>query len=440
MATIVPIRGIRYVPEKVGDIAEVVTPPYDIIDSIAQARYYSRHPNNIIRLELGQIFQQDDDRQNRYTRAAGYFTRWLEEGILARENKPALYLYEQEFTVEGKRLVRTGFFCGLELKPYGPGNVLPHEETLSKPKADRLQLMRACRANFSPVFGLYHDPLEEINRTLRSSRGRRPPEVSFVDEAGESHRLWVIRSPRVHSKITRLFKERTIFIADGHHRFETALSFYQESLANGESPLPTVLVTLVNLHDPGLLILPTHRLVKDLKDFDSDAFKEQLLDYFKLEAHPLPGSRAEQPAAVRSFLRELRARGETAHAFGFYSRDKILYLLTLKKEVSLQKLFPGRSEAWSNLDVAILDHLVLDRLLQIGGEQRRSQDHLTYTHSELEAVEAVDSGAEQAAFLLNPTRVEQVIAVARNGEKMPQKSTYFYPKLITGLVINPLFS
>lgn len=438
MATIVPIRGIRYVPEKVGDIAEVVTPPYDIIDSIAQARYYARHPNNIIRLELGQIFQQDDDRQNRYTRAAGYYSRWLEEGILARENKPALYLYEQEFTVEGKRLVRTGFICGLELKPYGPGNVLPHEETLSKPKADRLQLMRACRANFSPMFGLYDDPAEDVNQTLRSACGLRPPDVSFVDEAGESHRLWVITNSRVHKKITRLFKNWTIFIADGHHRFETALNFYQESLANGEKLLPTVLVTLVNLHDPGLLILPTHRLVKNLKDFDSDAFKEQLLDYFKLEAYPLPGSRAEQPATVRSFLQELKARGQTDHAFGFYSRDKILYLLTLKKEVSPRKLFPDRSEAWSNLDVSILDHLVLDRLLKIGGELRRNQDHLSYTHNELEAVEAVDSGAEQAVFLLNPTRVEQVIAVASNGEKMPQKSTYFYPKLITGLVINPL--
>lgn len=438
MATIVPIRGVRYAPEKVGDVAEVVTPPYDIIDSAAQARYYARHSHNIIRLELGQMFQQDDERNNRYTRAAGYYSRWLEEGVLAREDQPALYLYEQEFSLENERRVRTGFICGVKLAPYSPGNVLPHEETLSKPKADRLQLMRACKANFSPVFGLYDDPQEEVNQALQSARGSRQPDVDFVDEAGECHRLWVITDSLVQEKIINSLQPKTIYIADGHHRFETALNFCEESQAKGEKTNPVVLMTLVNLYDPGLLILPTHRLVKNLKDFDPDDFKERLLSYFKLEAYPLPSARAEQPAAVKNFFAELNARGRNTHAFGFYTRDKVFYLMTLKSEISPQALFEGKSTAWSNLDVSILDYLVLDRLLNIGSENRKNQDHLSYTHDTLEAVEAVDSGAEQAVFFLNPTRVEEVVAVATNGDKMPQKSTYFYPKLITGLVINPL--
>ncbi|NPV92396.1 MAG: DUF1015 domain-containing protein [Firmicutes bacterium] len=438
MATIVPIRGIRFNQEKVGSIAEVVTPPYDIIDNTAQARYYARHAHNIIRLELGQTFQQDDDRNNRYTRAAGYFARWLEEGVLTREKKPAFYLYEQEFTLDGKRQMRTGFICGVELASYGPGNVLPHEETLSKPKADRLQLMRACKANFSPVFGLYDDPSEEINQALQAARGKRSPDVDFIDEAGEGHRLWVITNSKTQQKIIKAMKDLTIYIADGHHRFETALNYYQESQSRGEATNPTVLITLVNLYDPGLLILPTHRLVKNLKEFDPDSFKERLLSYFKLEAYPLPSARAELPAAIRGFFTEMDSRGKTNHTFGFYSRDKVFYLMSLKSEIAPASLFEGRSVDWSSLDVAILDNLVLDRLLQIGSENRKNQDHLSYTHDETEAVEAVDSGIEQAAFFLNPTRVQEIVAVANNGEKMPQKSTYFYPKLITGLVINPL--
>jgi len=440
MATIMPIRGIRYSPKKIGDMAEVLTPPYDIIDAVAQARYYARQPFNIIRLELGQIFNNDDERNNRYTRAADYYRRWLEEGILEQESQPAFYLYEQEFSLRGQPMVRSGFFCGVKLEPYSQGNILPHEETLSKPKADRLQLMRACKANFSPVFGLYEDPGQEVNQAFRAARGNRTPDIELTDESGEKHRLWVITDPAVQEQIIGFLATRPIFIADGHHRYETALTYYEEMTNQSIPVAPTVLMVLVTLNDPGLVILPTHRLIKNLNGFDLDRFLEQLSRYFTIEGFPLPALKSEQKAARGQFFRDLRERGSSRHVFGFYAPNKTFYLLTLKKEVDLKQLFTDTVEAWSDIGVAILDHLILDRLLEISSEQRRSQEKLTYTHDEMEAVEAVDSGEAVLAFFPYPPKVEQVTAVARSGEKMPQKSTYFYPKLITGLVINPLSS
>ncbi|NLC08271.1 MAG: DUF1015 domain-containing protein [Syntrophomonadaceae bacterium] len=439
MATVIPIRGIRYNQAKVGDLSQVVTPPYDIIDSVAQARYYANDPCNIIRLELGQIFAQDDEKNNRYTRAASYFARWQEEEILIRDEKPALYLYEQEFDLRGEKKVRTGFMCGVRLEPYAQGNILPHEETLSKPKADRLQLMRACQANFSPVFGLYADAENLINQTLSEARQNRPADVEFTDEAGEIHRLWVITDPTALNTVVNYMADKPIFIADGHHRYETALSYAEEMQSQGLTGYDTVLMTLVNLYDPGMLILPTHRLVKNIRNLDFPRLKEQLNTYFDLKAFPIPTGEEESQQVIANFFKLLEEKGKSGHAFGMYSRDRVLYLLTMRPECSPQDLLdPKHSAAWRNLDVAILDNLILDQMLGIGSEQRKNQDHLTYTRSEEEALNQVNSGVDQLAFFLNPTQVEEVTAVAAAGDKMPQKSTYFYPKLITGLVINPL--
>lgn len=436
MSTVIPLRGIRYDQEKVGSIAQVVTPPYDIIDATAQARFYARNPHNIIRLELGQIFPQDDEKNNRYTRAASYYARWREEQVLQREADPAFYLYEQDFDLKGERKTRTGFICGVKLEPYSQGNILPHEETLSKPKADRLQLMRACHANFSPVFGLYADAEQVVNQALIAARQNRPPDTEFTDDAGETHRLWVITDPQTLNIVKEQMAQKPIFIADGHHRYETALSFSEEMAADGYD---RVLMTLVNLYDPGMLILPTHRMVKNVRNLDIDYFKEQLSKFFDLTPFPLPSEKAEQPQATGEFFKLMEQSGESRPTFGMYSREKILYLLTLKPEFSpLELLDQSRSAAWRKLDVAVLDNLILDQILGIGSEQRKNQDNLTYTRSEQEALEAVDTGYEQLAFFLNPTRVEEVTEVASAGDKMPQKSTYFYPKLITGLVINPL--
>lgn len=450
MATIIPFRGLRYAPTA-GPLADLVTPPYDVIDAAAQEMYYRRHPHNIIRLEYGKVYPEDTAENNRYTRAAACYAAWRREGVLVQEERPALYRYEQEFTFGGRRLVRSGFICAVKLEPYEAGVVLPHEETLPKHKADRLSLMRACRANFSPIFGLYADPAKKVEACWEEG-GNLPPEVEFTGEDGQTHRLWVVTDPRLVRAVQEVLAPATIYIADGHHRYETALVYRQERRQEEgnlpqERPYDYVMMALVNLYDPGLVCLPTHRLVKNQAPLDGEKLLEKLQEHFSVEPFPLAPDYGNFP----QFLKELAARGGFSegkstgnrplrrHAFGLYLGSGRLYLLALRDEEALSRLMPpGRSPAWKNLDVSVLHCLILERILGNGAVEREGEAHLAYTREEEKALAAVDRGEYRMAFFLNPTRVEEVIAVAQAGEKMPQKSTYFYPKIITGLVINPL--
>lgn len=447
MATINPFRGLRYNPESVENLADVVTPPYDVIDPAAQERYYQKHPYNIIRLEYGKTYPDDGDNNNRYTRAAADFNKWINENVLDPENEPALYLYEQEFTVDGERKIRTGFICAVKLEPYEKGIVLPHEETLPKHKADRLSLMRACSANFSPIFSLYADPESAVTATLREV-SKRLPDASFTDENGEMHRLWVVVDTAAIERVKQLMADKRIFIADGHHRYETALNYRAEREKADPSPSGNpdpaynyVMMTLVNLYDPGLVVLPTHRLVKNAGENDIAALPTRIQENFLLEEYPPVSGRDD----FKEFLAELSRRGLDPsgrllhrHAFGIYLGGR-LYLASLKNENELGSLMQqGKSPAWQGLDVSVLHSLILEKYLGIGEELRARGDHITYSREEEGALAAVDRGEFQAAFFMNPTLVEEVTNVAGNGEKMPQKSTYFYPKLITGLVINSL--
>ncbi|MCS5696262.1 DUF1015 domain-containing protein [Desulfofundulus thermocisternus] len=453
MAQIKPFRGLRYAPG-VGPLADLVTPPYDVIDAKAQDGYYRRHPYNIIRLEYGKVYPGDNENNNRYTRAAADFNAWLEKGVLVPDKSPSLYLYEQEFDVGGRRQVRSGMFCAVKLEPYEKGVILPHEETLPKHKADRLDLMRACRANFSPIFGLYADEEMTVDGLLRRERDRQP-ELAFTDENGHDHRMWVISNPAIIEQVQQAMAGKRIYIADGHHRYETALAYSRERRREegdpeGARPYDYVMMTLVNLYDPGLVVLPTHRLVRNVVNLDVEELLDRIQEHFQVEAFPLAPDRSN----FTGFIRELASRGgftgddrpaadprTRRHCFGLYCGSGRLYFLTLRDEGALTRLMPaGHSAAWQGLDVSVLHHLILDRLLGIGGEQRAKESHLTYTRKEVEALKAVDEGEYQLAFFLNPTLVEEVTAVAASGEKMPQKSTFFYPKLITGLVINPLFA
>ncbi|MGB9846801.1 MAG: DUF1015 domain-containing protein, partial [Desulfotomaculales bacterium] len=290
MATIAPLRGLRY-SKTAGTLADLVAPPYDVIDNSAQERYYRRHPYNIIRLEYGKTHPTDGEKDNRYTRAAADFLTWQKEGILVREAAPALYLYEHRFAFCGEQKVRRGFICAVRLEPYEKGVVLPHEETLPKHKADRLALMRACAANFSPIFGLYADEEKTVEELFRSSNNR-PPEASFSDENGHSHKLWVVTDPLVTEQVRKAMAGRRIYIADGHHRYETALAYRNErraeESANGrERPYDYVMMTLFNLYDPGLVILPTHRLVRNVPELDLEILLSRLKENFQVEGFPL---------------------------------------------------------------------------------------------------------------------------------------------------------
>lgn len=447
MATITPFRGLRYNYDHVKNLADVATPPYDVIDQAAQDRYYQKHPYNIIRLEYGKTYPGDGD-SNRYTRAAADFHMWKAEKVLVPEKDPALYLYDQEFTVDGQKKIRTGFVCAVKLEPYEKGIVLPHEETLPKHKADRLSLMRACTANFSPIFSLYADPDSAVTTALREV-SQRQPDASFTDENSETHRLWVVRNTAAIGLVRNLMSDRRIFIADGHHRYETALNYRDEREKEKAGPSPSgidpafnyVMMTLVNLYDPGLVVLPTHRLVKNAGESDIANLPARIQDNFLLEEFPSASGKRD----FKKFLTELAKRGRDLsgrslhrHVFGIYLGGR-LYLASLKNEDNPARLMQqGKSPAWQGLDVSVLHSLILEKYLGIDEELRARGEHITYTREEEGALAAVDRGQYQAAFFLNPTLVEEVINVAGNGEKMPQKSTYFYPKLIAGLVINSL--
>lgn len=445
MSTILPFRGIRYNPEAAPNLADVVTPPYDVIGASAQEQYYQKHPFNIIRLEYGRTFNSDDECTNRYTRAAAEYASWLQKKVLRPDEKPALYLYEQEFSVEGVRRIRSGYICAVKLEPYEKGVVLPHEETLPKHKADRLSLMRACRTNFSPIFSLYSDPESSIANALRET-ATGAPEVTFTDESGECHRLWPVTDPGTISQVQKLMSDKKIFIADGHHRYETALTYKLEREKENPRTLdsnPTydyVMMTLVNLYDPGLVVLPTHRLVKNVSGSAVSGLLNKLSENFTLDEFE-PGKSTKN---INKMLRSLAEAGKSAdnilhrHVFGIYLNKK-LFIATLRDEKVLPALMPpGKSPAWQGLDVSVLHSLIIEKYLGIGEELRARGDHITYSREDVDALRAVDSGEYQIAFFLNPTLVEEVTAVAANGEKMPQKSTFFYPKLITGLVIKSL--
>ncbi len=430
MATVSPFRGVRYNPVKVKDLALIVTPPYDVIDSNAQKKYYEKSPYNIIRLELGYQYPTDNEQDNRYLRAARDYHHWLQEGVLIQEKAPALYLYEQEFTLAHKPYRRTGIFARVKLEEYQTGTIRPHEETLAKPKADRLALMSACMTNFSPVFALYEEPARTLEECFDDIKQTIPPEIDIRDETGERHRLWVIKDPAFHRKATATLADKVLYIADGHHRYETALTFYHK-VGEKVPGAHSILMYLVNTGDPGLVILPTHRIVRNLPDFDLSKLKEGLVRDFVVQKIPFPA-----PGEIQEILAEQQQRGETAFVMG--SPEPAAYLLTLKNKNRVKAVTPERSAAWCDLDVSVLHVLILQELLGIDADKMSKQENLWYTRDEGEAICALNKGDGQVVFFLNPTRIEQVTAVASAGDKMPQKSTYFYPKLLTGLVINDL--
>jgi uncharacterized protein (DUF1015 family) len=453
MPKIIPLKGLRY-SAKTGPMDRLVTPPYDIIDETAQKKYYQNHPCNIIRLEYGKVFPDDDENNNRYTRAAADFIAWRKEGVLEREEIPAIYRYEQKFFYKGELKTRRGFICGVKLQPYEEGEILPHEETIPGHKADRLALMQACESNFSPIFGLFADKEDIVGKLLLSGANDQPPDVSFVDENGQEHNLWVITETEIIKHLQQVMRDKRIFIADGHHRYETALEYkrqrrIKETRQDHEHLYDYIMMTLVNLYDPGLVILPTHRIIRNIPDLSLESLLEAVRKDFTVESFALNENYKKMP----EFLRLLWERKESAcishthppsskenhtHAFGLYGGGNTVYLLTLK-DGALSRSFGEKGCGAFNrfkLDVQVLQNLILDLIPNM--REGREEDYVSYTRDEEKALKAVDAGEYQLAFFLNPTSIEEVVEVAAKGGKMPRKSTYFYPKLITGLVINLL--
>lgn len=430
MATIIPFRGVRYCQAKAGVLDDVITPPYDVIDAAAQNNFYEKNPYNVIRLELGKIYPDDNESNNRYTRAAATFRDWQSQGVMLHDEKPSLYLYEQEFTAWGEKKIRSGFISGVQANDYSKGEVLPHEETLPKHKADRLNMMKTTLANFSPIFGLYADKEHRVEELLDKARDGRKPDMEVTDESGVINRLWVISDEATVDAVVKTMADKKIFIADGHHRYETTVTFGQEMAAQGKPGYNYLMVSLVNLYNEGLVVFPTHRVVNNVQNLDLPKLLTDLQKDFDVEE--LPGG-----TELSDFLARLEKKGADAHAFGLYTQNKKFFLLTLKSEDILDQLqLANRSAAWRRLDVSILHTLILEKQLGIGSQQRADESNLAYVRDEDAALAALDNGTAQLAFFMNSTKVEEVTEIASGGEKMPQKSTFFYPKVVTGMVIN----
>lgn len=421
MAEIRPFKALRFNTEKAGEISELVCPPYDIISDEQRKQYIQKNPHNIIRLEL----PKGDDP---YNQAGSVLDSWLNSGILKQDDKDSIYIYEEEFTVNNITRKFKGCIVRVKLEEFSKGIVLPHEETLSKAKEDRFNLMKATNCNFSQIYSLYMDPQHTITSKL-DKLSDSAPENEFTDSDNVTHRLWAVTDENEIKTICNEFKDKKLYIADGHHRYETALNYRNYCRENGTAGASSdyVMMMLVDMEHPGLLVLPTHRLVRDLPSFDKERLLEGCGEYFDItEKADISTAEVE--------LKKLYDEGKKA--FAFYCGDGGYSIMVLKDLKVISKLLPEKSKALQELDVTVLHTLVLEKVFGIDAENMAKQINLTYVKQFDDAISAVDSGKAQCAFILNPTRVTEIRDVAAAGEKMPQKSTYFYPKLITGLVMN----
>ena len=445
MARIYPFRAWRYNPSAVR-LADVVTQPYDKISPAMQQAYYQRSPYNLVRIILGlpELFDAEKG-ENVYSRAARDFRAWREQGILTQENDPCVFAYAQRFRVPGTDIVkeRRGFIALGKLQDYSEKVVYRHEQTLSKPKSDRLNLLKATRAHFGQIFMLYSDPAGSVEKILYDGNGTADAEVT--DEYGVLHRLWRVNSPSTIRLLTTAMDDKKLIIADGHHRYETALNYARvhgakehghatvaqtELTVTGlpQPPYPeaAVMMTFVNMDSDGLVILPTHRVVHGLEGFDSAAFRLRAGEYFTVEAVP--------QGDAQSTIGTLTSQTGTAFVAVTRSSD---FLLRARPE-AMVKALADVPERQRQLDLTQLHSIVLDRLLGLDAEKVREQTNLRYLRDAGEAVEQVRKGEADVAFLTNPVTMEQLREVAFAGEVMPQKSTDFFPKLLSGLTIYAL--
>ena len=442
MAKIVPFRGVVYNPERVENLADVATPPYDVITPREQLAFYERHPWNIIRLILGKTSETDTPQDNRHTRSAGFFNAWLSEGVLVQDDSPALYLTSLDFSVHSQKITRWGVISRVVLEPFEKGVVLPHEKTFSRVKSERLELMKSCHTNYSPIFSLYSDPRQMVLNSLRQSCSGMPPDMTFVDTQGHRHQLWRITDASVHQRISDFMNGKSLFIADGHHRYETALNYRQWIAArtpgfSPEHPANFVMMYLCGMEDPGVVILPAHRMVKGISQEKTDAFLTAAKDCFDIslfstESGINPGVAAEKEDGIVD-------AGSSRTQIGVVLKNHPKgYLLSLKSGV-MQRMFGSEMSAQMlELDVTVLTRLILMALLGLNHGQLDDESIISYSSKTDVVLEAIGAGDCDAAFILNSTRMDQVKRIAEAGEIMPRKSTYFYPKVITGQVINRL--
>ena len=440
MAEIFPFRAYRYNPERV-ELSKAVTQPYDKISPDMQEKYYAASPFNLIPVEKGKTLAGDSDAGNVYTRAARTLEEWIASGVLVRDAIPAVYAYFQEYIVpgSGERRTRKGFIALGRIEDYSSGVIFRHEQTLAGPKADRLELLRHTRTHTGQLFMLYTDRARRIDALLdRASQAKPAGEVR--DEYGVVHRLWPITEAETVATIVHEMEEKKLVIADGHHRYETALAYRDECRARAggnadrNAPYERVMMTLFNTEGEGLTILPTHRVIAGLADFSFDRFREDLQPVFEWHAYRFSGAE-ERERVWKRFRCDLEESGKSRAAIGVFAGGAAFHLFLLRKGADLGALLPGVSLAQRGLDVVLLHKLMLERGLGITADAVTRERNLSYEREAALAIAAVESGRAQLCCLLNSMPVSRVAEIALAGEVLPQKSTDFYPKLLSGMTL-----
>ena len=428
MAEIKAFKGLRYT-EKAGDIGNLCCPPYDIISAEQHEALLRKDLHNLVRLELPAFDGCED--MAPYKGSAELLRFWMEQGILRFEEQECLYIYEMAFTVSGSSRTVKGFIPLVKLEPFSSGVILPHEETLSKSKIDRFNLMKATGCSFSQIYSLYTDEDGSVSDLINSA-SQGAPDSEFIDSDNVTHRLWCVSDPAVISAAAAKMSDKKLYIADGHHRYETALNYqkYVQENLDETGTSDYVPMMLVNMENSGLVVFPTHRIVHGMSFFDYNAVCEKCREYFTVTPYL---NREKGEIGLQ------KAYEEGRKAFVLFTGGNNYTLLELNDISVMEQFIPNGSKAFRELDVTVLHTLILERIFGIDKENLADQTSLTYTRSADEALATVDGQRANCAFLLNPPRVSEIRDVAAAGDKMPQKSTYFYPKLTTGLVMNKIF-
>ncbi len=432
MVQIAPFRGVFYNQKKIRDLAKVIAPPYDVISREDQEKLYKKSPHNFVRIDLS---QESDS----YDTVAELFRDWQAEGIFQRDESPAIYFLTHRFLLKGNSTrTRQGFFALTQLQDFSSGTIRPHEETLAAPKEDRLRLMLACQAQLSPIFALYSHPKQSLNRRLAEHVEALEPAITVAHGAEEECRLWRIVDSEIIQQVRGEMKDQLLIIADGHHRYEATLKLRDHMRSErgqwtGREAFNYVMTYFANMNDENLVILPTHRLVRGYPPQPFLELEENLQKYFYIEPYP------KTAEGQKWFLKALKTGAKKQRLIGAsFKRDPRYLILRLRNKRIMQRLAKDTSVARRELDVSALHVLILEHILGLRPEQQVSGETIRYSQDEEALLQALEKEDYQAAFVLNPPKAEEILAVVAGGEKMPQKSTYFYPKLPSGLIINKI--
>jgi len=427
MVDIVPFRGLLFNQGKIGSLGQVIAPPYDVISPEQQDTLYKKNPYNVVRLILEKQYPEDDEKENRYTRSSAIFNKWIEDEVLVKDKQLGFYIYSQEYVHEGESVCRVGFFARVRTEDFSTGNICPHEFTLAKAKQDRMNLLKECRANFSPIFGLFSDPSGEVDAILYETM--KDESFAVIEENGIINKAWRLNDTKKLARITEYFNDKKILIADGHHRYETALKYCKENRSKVDDSAH-VMMFLTNLDAQSLAVYPIHRLIKSPAPFDEADFMNQVENYFSVE----PISEDIEKNKIRKALDSADA-GDIVF-YVYFGQGRGCFIKIKEKTIMLPLLATDESEELMVLDVAQLHTIILKNILNIDTKEPNSQKYVTYKVDMAEALDRVDSGEFDLAFFMNATCVNDVRNLAEKGIRLPQKATFFYPKLLSGLVIN----